>query len=135
MSIGKGLVWLFRKIAAPAPPRALDGICTIIAVTAIRCYRVLLSPISGRRCMFRLGCSRFALERLQADGWRDGRADAIARLDQCNGHYVMSFDGLKCSMTTSDGHVHDESAISPWLLSTYKTDHAQLIERLASGPR
>lgn len=135
MSIGQGLVWLFRKIAAPAPPRAIDGICTRIAVTAIRCYRVFLSPISGRRCMFRLGCSSYALERLQADGWADGRAAAISRLDQCNGHYVMSFDGHKCSMTTSDGHVHEESDISAWLLSTYKADHAQLIKRLAGGVR
>lgn len=133
-SIGQGLVWLLRKAAGLAPPRWMNGFCTVVAVCSVRAYQLCLSRVSGRRCMFRLGCSSYALEQLDAHGWSDGKSAIVARLDQCNGHYVMSFDGRGCMMTTSDGHVHEESQISSWLLAKYKTDHAQLIQRLASGP-
>tara|TARA_R110002020_G_scaffold337846_6_gene553268 strand:+ start:1294 stop:1704 length:411 start_codon:yes stop_codon:yes gene_type:complete len=135
MGIAGAIVWLFARAAeGPAPPRWLERGCTLGAIAALRIYRLGWNRLTGRRCMFRHSCSHFSLDTIRERGWTEGRGLIMRRLQQCDGRYRMSFDGVCCSMTTSDDLVHAESDIAPWLVETYKRDHAKLVSALSANP-
>lgn len=70
--------------------------------------------------MFHNSCSNFAIQKLRQLGWNKAKTAILLRLDQCNGQYVMSFDGEQLSMQTSDGLKHSELEISAWLADFHK---------------
>jgi len=55
-----------------------------IAIFAIRCYQVGLSPLMGRSCRFVPTCSKYAISVIEADGvWRGGWR-AFRRILRCH---------------------------------------------------
>lgn len=55
-----------------------------IAIFAIRCYQVGLSPLMGRSCRFVPTCSKYAISVIETDGvWRGGWR-ALRRILRCH---------------------------------------------------
>jgi putative membrane protein insertion efficiency factor len=63
-----------------------------IAVTMIRSYQVLLSPVVGGACRFTPSCSEYAVEALKTRGTARGLALAIRRISRCNPYGGSGFD-------------------------------------------
>jgi putative membrane protein insertion efficiency factor len=53
-------------------------------VLLVRAYRILLSPLLGRRCKYHPSCSQYAIEALEEFGLLRGTALAGWRLLRCN---------------------------------------------------
>ena len=117
LGIGRSVSRIFLELAKlPPPPAFFDGTASVLAIAALRVYRVLLSRVSGRICMFRPSCSEFALNTLVDVGWTRGRSLIATRLRQCDGNYVLlTIDG-RVTLQSSDGCVHEEESISTAVL-------------------
>jgi uncharacterized protein len=53
-------------------------------ILLVRAYRLLLSPLLGRRCKYHPSCSQYAIEALEEFGLLRGTALAGWRLLRCN---------------------------------------------------
>jgi len=62
----------------------ISGILTHAAVTAIRIYRIAISPYLGPVCRFSPSCSRYAEEALRRHGIIRGGAMALRRVLRCH---------------------------------------------------
>ena len=50
----------------------------------IKAYRVLVSPLLGKRCRFYPTCSEYALAVVQKYGWWSGSLKSVRRLLKCH---------------------------------------------------
>ena len=50
----------------------------------IKAYRVLVSPLLGKRCRFYPTCSEYALAVVQKYGWWSGSVKSVRRLLKCH---------------------------------------------------
>jgi uncharacterized protein len=57
---------------------------TRVALLPIRLYRVLVSPLLGRRCKYHPSCSQYALDAFEEFGLVRGTVLACWRLLRCN---------------------------------------------------
>ena len=55
-----------------------------LLVSAIRLYRLTISPLLGPRCRFYPSCSQYALEAIQKHGTIRGVALALVRVARCH---------------------------------------------------
>jgi uncharacterized protein len=55
-----------------------------IAITLIRCYQYLISPLFPRACRFTPSCSNYSLEVLNKHGVIKGGWLSVKRLLRCN---------------------------------------------------
>jgi putative membrane protein insertion efficiency factor len=55
-----------------------------LAVIPVRLYRLLVSPLLGRRCKYHPSCSQYAIEALEEFGLLRGVVLAGWRLLRCN---------------------------------------------------
>ncbi|MBV9232539.1 MAG: membrane protein insertion efficiency factor YidD [Candidatus Eremiobacteraeota bacterium] len=56
----------------------------LLAVAAIRTYRILISPLLPRACRFYPSCSEYAAEAIACHGMLRGGWLALRRLARCN---------------------------------------------------
>lgn len=68
----------------PAPVLELWLLPRNAAITAMRVYRRLISPLYGQVCRYHPSCSRYALEAFQQRGFVTGVALTVWRLLRCN---------------------------------------------------
>ena len=73
-------------------PASLDPPAARFAVMVLGFYRRFLSARSGRTCLFRISCSRFAADRLSELGWNDGVAGVRDRVRSCGGAFTVASD-------------------------------------------
>jgi len=66
----------------PAP--VTPGAAQHILMTAVRAYRLLLSPWLGSSCRFEPTCSAYALEALQCHGAATGSYLTLCRIARCH---------------------------------------------------
>jgi uncharacterized protein len=55
-----------------------------LAIFAVRCYQVGISPLMGRSCRFVPTCSHYAIAVIQRDGLWRGSIRAIRRILRCH---------------------------------------------------
>ncbi len=73
-------------------PRALQPASAAFTRRTILFYRRFLSPLSGRRCLFRISCSRYAADAFAVRGWSGGIDASLRRIRQCGGSYSLASD-------------------------------------------
>jgi putative component of membrane protein insertase Oxa1/YidC/SpoIIIJ protein YidD len=94
-------------------PASLDAPAAVLAASAVRVYKRLLSPLTGRRCMFCVSCSSRTLQYLEEYGYRDGMKLANQQLKRCGGSWVLVRDVFGSTwMICSDGSIWSEGDLS-----------------------
>lgn len=73
-----------RTAASGAAAAIVGRLALRCALSALRVYRLVLSPVLGPNCRFEPSCSRFAEQALERHGWREGGAMAARRLLRCH---------------------------------------------------
>ena len=63
-----------------------------IAITLIKCYKLLLSPWLGNSCIFEPTCSSYALESFKRFGFFHGFYLTAKRILRCNPWGKMGYD-------------------------------------------
>jgi len=82
-------------------------------VTAIRLYRLVLSPFVGRDCFFTPTCSRYAQAQLLNAGWRQGWTAARQRMEDCGGdHAVITFIDGSRRLRAASGRCYEEDDLA-----------------------
>lgn len=70
--------------SAKLPRISIANPALVLARSAHRAYKVLVSPLLGQRCRFEPYCSDYALEAIEKHGILRGLALGIWRILRCN---------------------------------------------------
>jgi putative membrane protein insertion efficiency factor len=110
----------------------LDRLAAKAAIAAIKLYRLFLSPLVGRDCLFHPTCSCFAESALRMDGWTIGSQKAYRRLLDCAGGYslFLGADG-NVRMRTRSGEIVEGIGLSQAMI--HKTRQIEDMARKQSG--
>lgn len=65
---------------------------TIVLVSLIRCYKLLLSPVLGQNCRFQPGCANYMLEAVETHGSIKGLWLGIKRISRCHPWHEGGYD-------------------------------------------
>ena len=73
----------------------ITRILTKAAISAIRLYRIAISPYHGPVCRYTPSCSHYAEEALRKYGPFRGAAKALARLLRCHPFSAGGYDPVR----------------------------------------
>ena len=88
-------------------------------VALIRLYQRLISPHTGRRCMFRPTCSEYTVQQLRERGIA-GLKKAWEQIRDCTGEYEIEEDSGRLVMITRSGRRVPEDRIAPYIVERYR---------------
>jgi putative membrane protein insertion efficiency factor len=74
--------------------RILNQIIARMALVAIRCYQLVLSPVFGPACRFYPSCSEYTFQAIQHYGLFKGFQLGVRRLLRCHPFHPGGFDPL-----------------------------------------
>ncbi|WP_395504438.1 membrane protein insertion efficiency factor YidD [Ectopseudomonas hydrolytica] len=78
-----------------------------LAITLVRLYQYLISPLIGPRCRFHLSCSHYAIEALEKHGLLRGLWLSLRRLLRCHPWHPGGYDPVPPAPHRSQEHRHD----------------------------
>jgi hypothetical protein len=82
----------------------MEPTATLLAIAAIRLYRLFLSRRTNCTCLFNPSCSQRALEAIENHGFAKGIKLAAAQINRCGGSYTLSVTTSgETWLSTSDG--------------------------------
>lgn len=61
-------------------------------ISAIKCYRYLISPLMANHCRFHPSCSSYAIEAIEEHGALKGFWLAVRRLSRCHPFHEGGYD-------------------------------------------
>ena len=65
---------------------------SLLVISAVRCYQILLSPLLGRHCRFTPSCSNYFIESVRKYGCICGSLRGIWRICRCHPWSVGGYD-------------------------------------------
>jgi len=86
------------KVLSQAPSR--------LAVTLVKCYRLLISPIFPNNCRFQPSCSKFAVDAFTQFGVFKGAWLSLKRIGRCHPWGEAGFDPVP-------SHIHNQADGKP----------------------
>ncbi len=114
------LVHAVHMAARLRVPTWADGPMARAGIALIRIYKMSLSAIVGRQCLFQPTCSTRALDHLRRNGWEGGMRLTSNQLMRCCGNYRISLSPSgTLEMETMDGLVFQEDEIGENLRDRY----------------
>ena len=118
------------NLAARVPTSSsLDRPLAHFASRIVGFYQRRLSARAGRKCLFRVSCSCFALEVLRQHGWADGIRLIDERLAQCGSSFTVSTNlSGRVMMRAGDGTAIPGGELAGWVIAGASLTHSPVFE-------
>lgn len=100
-----------RSAAETSPPVLTRSARPLAAV--VRAYRLVLSPLLGRRCRYLPTCSEYALDALHLHGAGRGSVLALRRIGRCHPFHAAGYDPVPPARPSRVSETGDHAPHSP----------------------
>lgn len=100
---------VFLAARLPSMPKLADKVAAIATIAILKFYRHRLSQHSRRTCLFKVSCSRKAIEFVSKDGFLRGIKDSALQLKRCGGEFTVVRDctGSRTLITNDGSRFYD----------------------------
>ncbi len=75
--------------------RLISKVISVVLITAVRAYQILISPLLGQHCRFYPSCSQYMIEAIQRKGPITGAWLGVRRILRCHPFNPGGYDPVR----------------------------------------